>query len=94
MPDAPSYEQLAAENAELRSENAELRRMVAVLTERVAELERRLAADSSNSSRPPSSDAPWNKPGADPVVADPVGPQSGQAARRAGRVAESERRLG
>lgn len=62
MPDVPSYEQLAAENAELRSENAELRRMVAVLTERVAELERRLAADSSNSSRPPSSDAPWNKP--------------------------------
>ncbi len=62
MPDALSYEQLAAENAELRSENAELRRMVAVLTDRVAELERRLAADSSNSSRPPSSDAPWNKP--------------------------------
>ncbi|UQX10563.1 DUF6444 domain-containing protein [Candidatus Mycobacterium methanotrophicum] len=62
MPDAPSYEQLAAENAELRSENAELRRMVAVLSERVAELERRLGVDSSNSSRPPSSDAPWNKP--------------------------------
>src|SRR5215469_13410744 len=36
--------------------------MVAVLTERVAELERRLGADSSNSSRPPSSDAPWAKP--------------------------------
>jgi transposase len=29
--------------------------------ERIAELERRLAADSSNSSRPPSSDAPWEK---------------------------------
>jgi len=53
--DVPSYEQLAAENAELK-------RMVAVLTERVAELERRLGADSSNSSRPPSSDAPWAKP--------------------------------
>ena len=50
--DAPSYEQLAAENAELRVRNAELRRMVVVLTERVAELERRLGADSSNSSRP------------------------------------------
>lgn len=63
MPDnALSYEQLAAENAELRVQNAELRRMVAVLTERVAELERRLGADSSNSSRPPSSDAPWAKP--------------------------------
>lgn len=58
---APSYEQLTAENAELRSENRELKRMAAVLTERVAELERRVAADSSNSSRPPSSDAPWAK---------------------------------
>jgi transposase len=34
---------------------------IEALTERVAELERRLAADSSNSSRPPSSDAPWEK---------------------------------
>jgi transposase len=34
---------------------------IEVLTQRVAELERRLAADSSNSSRPPSSDAPWSK---------------------------------
>src|SRR5947209_2242360 len=31
------------------------------LTERVAELERRLGADSSDSSRPPSSDALWSK---------------------------------
>jgi transposase len=68
-------EQLAAENAVLRAENAGLRtenaalraeheeweRMVAALTKRVAELERRLASDSSNSSRPPSSDAPWSK---------------------------------
>ena len=69
MPDnALSYEQLTAENAALRAQNAELRaqnaesrRMVVVLTGRVAELERRLAADSSNSSRPPSSDAPWAK---------------------------------
>lgn len=35
--------------------------MVGVLTDRVAELERRLGSDSSNSSRPPSSDAPWSK---------------------------------
>jgi transposase len=34
---------------------------IEVLTQRVAELERRLAADSSNSSRPPSSDVPWSK---------------------------------
>jgi hypothetical protein len=31
------------------------------LTQRVVELERRLTADSSNSSRPPSSDPPWEK---------------------------------
>jgi len=50
------------------STEAELRELVTVqaelierLTARVAELERRLGADSSNSSRPPSSDPPWNK---------------------------------
>ena len=64
MPDASLDEQqLAAQNAALRAENAELKRMLAELSDRVAELERRLSADSSNSSRPPSSDAPWdNKP--------------------------------
>jgi transposase len=35
--------------------------MIETLTKRVAELEHRLSADSSNSSRPPSSDAPWAK---------------------------------
>ena len=35
--------------------------MVAALTQRVTELKRRLACDSSNFSRPPSSDAPWSK---------------------------------
>ncbi|MGB3439118.1 MAG: IS66 family transposase [Actinophytocola sp.] len=35
--------------------------MIEVLTQRVAELEHRLGQDSSNSSRPPSSDAPWAK---------------------------------
>jgi transposase len=34
---------------------------IEVLTERVAELGRQVASDSSNSSRPPSSDAPWSK---------------------------------
>jgi transposase len=34
---------------------------IEALTQRVAELERRLGADSSNSSRPPSSDVPWAK---------------------------------
>ena len=43
------------------AELAELRRVVAAQAERIAELERQLAANSSNSSRPPSSDAPWDK---------------------------------
>lgn len=47
--------------AELRAQNALLRRVNAELTQRVSDLERRLSADSSNSSRPPSSDAPWDK---------------------------------
>ncbi len=75
VPDLAPDGQLAAENAVLRAENAGLwtenaalraeheqwEGMVAALTQRVAELERQLAADSSNSSRPPSSDAPWSK---------------------------------
>lgn len=43
------------------AELVELRRVVAAQAERIAELERRLWADSSNSSRPPSSDAPGEK---------------------------------
>jgi transposase len=38
-----------------------LREQVAALTERVRDLEARLGQDSSNSSRPPSSDPPWGK---------------------------------
>lgn len=47
-------ERLMARVAELEQENAALRA-------RVEALERRLGLDSSNSSRPPSSDAPWKK---------------------------------
>lgn len=75
MPDLAPDGRLAAENAALRAENADLRtenaalrvghdeleRVLAALMERVAELERQWASDSSNSSRPPSSDAPWSK---------------------------------
>jgi transposase len=64
----PSYDELvalverqAATIERLETENAALRVQSTQLTERVAELERRLGADSSNSSRPPSSDAPWAK---------------------------------
>jgi len=65
----PSYDELAvlvarqaATIERLEAENAQLRATVARLTDRVAELERRLGSDSSNSSKPPSSDAPWAKP--------------------------------
>ena len=81
MPDRPSYEQLVAENAAPRAENDELKRMVAALGERVAQLERRLAADSSNASRPPSSDAPWAKKPAKKRSAHQVEPAARQAAR-------------
>jgi transposase len=48
---------------------------IEMLTDRVAELERQLASDSSNSSRPPSSDAPWSKAaGEETPIAYPVGP--------------------
>jgi transposase len=54
VPDLPSYEQLVAENADLR-------RMVTEQAGQIAELKRQLGTDSGNSSRPPSSDAPWEK---------------------------------
>jgi len=46
----------AAVIAELRAANAEQARLIATLQARVVELERRLGKDSSNSSKPPSSD--------------------------------------
>jgi transposase len=46
----------AAVIAELRAANAEQARLIAALQARVVELERRLGKDSSNSSKPPSSD--------------------------------------
>ena len=71
MSGLPSYEQLAADNAALRAEIArvdELRNMVVELerivrdqADEIAELRRQAASDSSNSSRPPSSDAVWSK---------------------------------
>jgi transposase len=49
-------EQLREANARLVAANAEQASLIARLNARVAELERRLGKDSSNSSRPPSSD--------------------------------------
>ncbi|MFN2497320.1 MAG: IS3 family transposase [Pseudonocardiaceae bacterium] len=56
-----AYAQLLALVEELSERNAEQARVIAAQGEWIAELERRLAADSSNSSRPPSSDPPWDK---------------------------------
>lgn len=57
----PTYRELVelvASQALVIAVQAEL---IEKLTARVAELERRLGADSSNSSRPPSSDSPFTK---------------------------------
>jgi transposase len=57
-------EALEAKDAQLSARDAELaaaRAQIAVLTERLAEVERRLGKDSSNSSKPPSSDSPYTK---------------------------------
>jgi transposase len=54
-------ERVLARVAELEAALAERDRVIAEQGERIAELERRLGQDSSNSSRPPSSDMPWAK---------------------------------
>lgn len=60
--DEPTREELllllSAKDATIKS----LTGLVEQLAARVAELERRLGKDSSNSSKPPSSDAPFAKP--------------------------------
>ena len=47
---------------ELQARNLALEQQNAVLTARIADLERRLGLDSSNSSKPPSSDGPGKAP--------------------------------
>jgi transposase len=54
-------ERVLARVAELEAALVERDRVIAEQGERIAELERLLGKDSSNSSRPPSSDAPWAK---------------------------------
>ena len=73
MPGVPSAEELSAlPAAELAARLAEAYRLIAELTAqvgrlsaRVEDLERQARRDSSTSSRPPSSDSPYNKKGAD-----------------------------
>jgi len=62
VPGVPSAEELSAlPHAELAARLAEAYRLIGVLQARVEELERRTGMDSSNSSRPPSSDSPYKK---------------------------------
>ena len=62
VPGLPSAEELAAlPHEELAARLAEAYRLIAELSARVERLEKRLARDSSTSSRPPSSDSPYEK---------------------------------
>jgi hypothetical protein len=58
----PSSDELAALVAVQARVIAELRTRVAALEVENAELKRRLGMDSTNSSKPPSSDSPFSKP--------------------------------
>lgn len=61
MSDALTYEQLQQLVEQLTAQVVELERIVREQADEIAELRRQALADSSNSSRPLSSDAPWSK---------------------------------
>lgn len=82
MPDLPLRQQLReslAANEVLRGENEQLRDRVAALSDQVATLKAELERDSTNSSKPPSS--------------DPIKPRQNRAERRA-EAREAKRRQG
>lgn len=58
----PSYEELLAENAVLKEALVRVEAALAQAMARIAELEARLNQNSTNSSKPPSSDPPFAKP--------------------------------
>src|SRR5487761_1332678 len=60
-PEQPSYEELAARNAELLAVVAGQAELIESLRSEVAALRRRVGRDSSNSSQPPSQDSPAAK---------------------------------
>jgi transposase len=62
VPAGSSVGQLWTLVCQLRGDNAALREVVEAQGARIAELERKLGADSSTSSKPPSSDSPYRKP--------------------------------
>ncbi|MEG3631689.1 DUF6444 domain-containing protein [Streptomyces poriticola] len=71
----PSYEELAAPVMELKLLVSAQAEAIAQQTERIAELERQVAADSHNSSKPPSCDGLRKPSGRRPGRAkgDPAG---------------------
>ena len=82
-PEQPSYEELAARNAELLALVAEQAALIEALRAEVAALRRQAGRDSSNSSQPPSQDSPAakaeKKPGRrEARRARPGRPQGGQ----------------
>ena len=84
-PEQPSYEELAARNAELAARVTELLTVVAEqaaliesLRAEVAALRRQAGRDSSNSSQPPSQDGPAAKAKAGQRKGRPGRPQGGQ----------------
>jgi transposase len=64
VPESPqlSYDELVVENAGLCAMVMELQAAFAAAQTRIADLEARLGSNSKNSSRPPSSDSPFDKP--------------------------------
>ena len=75
-PAEPPRQELFASISALKAENAALKA-------RIAELERRLGLDSSNSSRPPSSDGP-KKPARVQTLRQPSGKNTGGQKGRTG----------
>jgi len=81
QPDQPSYQELAAQNAELLAVVAEQAALIGALRAEVAALRRQAGRDSSNSSQPPGQDGPAAKAKAgqrEARRARPGRPQGGQ----------------
>ena len=85
---AAARDELAA--AQLAARDAQ----IAALAAQVEELRRRIGKDSTTSSKPPSSDSPYQKKPRDRFAARPVRAQARQAARRAVLDAEAVTRSG
>ena len=86
-PEQPSYEELAARNAELLAVVAEQAALIETLRAEVAALRRQAGRDSSNSSQPPSQDGPAAEAKAKAGragAAGAAGPAAGRAERPSG----------